>query len=496
MAETLRLDALIRVSAEAGRGDHLRSPEQQLAMCEQAAPAVHGEIVNRDAPPAIDVSGGTMDRADIRTIRERLREGLTDGVIVAWTDRFSRAPIEEPMAIFREITTAGGHFVVAEMGMDIRPDDPHGETMLVHSLQQARVQYLQIKNRWALSRSNAVKAGKAMGIAPFGYRFADPTPRAHTRGVVDSRLVPDEQNAPILRELFERKASGGTWLELARWLDTVAPKSDGRLWARSSVEAIIGNRAYLGEVRHGKNVLADAHEPLVEHSLWRRAQKEPGHRTPRGGYLLSGLVRCAGCGKGMQGSKQGKAPRYECRTRGCPERYTTITTARLDTEVVESLFRRLEISRVHAVDDDDLIQAASEVEQLEDELTTLVQVRVTHPRALAAHQDAVSAAERRLQDAEDRRQHLTAMQAQDGPDAREMRSDWPTLALDEQREILRAGIDAVLVRRAMTKGPVADTSARILVLFGGEAPATLTNGRGPIQGWAWSDGPGSLRAAA
>ena len=58
MAETLRLDALIRVSAEAGRGDHLRSPEQQLAMCDQAAPAVDGVIVNRDAPPPSTSAAG------------------------------------------------------------------------------------------------------------------------------------------------------------------------------------------------------------------------------------------------------------------------------------------------------------------------------------------------------------------------------------------------------------------------------------------------------
>jgi hypothetical protein len=83
MADTkLPLDALIRASDDAGRGDYLRSPEPQLAMCEQAAPAVHGEIINRDTPPAINVSGGTMDRAEIHAVRERLREGECDRVIL------------------------------------------------------------------------------------------------------------------------------------------------------------------------------------------------------------------------------------------------------------------------------------------------------------------------------------------------------------------------------------------------------------------------------
>jgi len=462
-------------------------------MCEQAAPAVGGEIVNRDAPPAIDVSGRTMDRADIHTIRERLRDGLTDGVIMAWTDRFSRAPIEESMTIFREITTAGGHFVVAEMGMDIRPDDPHGETMLVHSLQQARVQYLQITKRWALSRGNAVKAGKAMGVPPFGYRFADPTPRAHTRGVVDSRLVAD-RTAPVVRELFERKATGATWLELARWLDTAAPKPNRGRWARSSVEFMIRNRTYLGEVRHGQDVHASAHEPLIPAGLWSRAQNDPGRRTPRGTYLLSGLVRCAGCGRRMQGTSGSRhAPRYGCVTAGCSNR-SSITAARLDDETVRQLFRRLEEFHARAIDEADVDRAREEVDRRTGEVERLAQVVPTHPAAVAAHQKALTAAESALADAEYQLEQLARAQSQAGPDVRELERDWPSLTLNERREIVRAGVDAVLVRRA-SRG-TSDVAGRILVVFRGDGPAELVAGRQPIRSWAWNDHPGSLRTAA
>ena len=480
------------MSAEAGRGDHLRSPEQQLGVCEQAAPTVGGIIVNRDAPPAVDVSGGTMDRADIRTVRERLRDGLTDGVIVAWTDRFSRAPIEEPMAIFREITAAGGHFVVAEMGMDIRPDDPHGETMLVHSLQQARVQYLQIKKRWALSRGNAVRAGRAMGVPPFGYRYVDPTPRRQSRGVVDSRLIPDERYAPVIRELFERKAAGATWLELARWLNTAAPKPDGQRWARSSVATIIRCRTYLGEVRHGANVRHEAHEPLVPAPLWRRAQNEPGRRTPRGTYLLSGLVRCAGCGRNMQGSLRNGTGVYVCRTDGCLAK-SSVRTSLLDTESTERFFDRLQSFHVQAVTREQLAASDGEVDRLTGEVERLATIVPTHAAAIAAHQRALTDAERALSEAEDRRDQLAHSHAHDGPDVRELRADWPSLTMSERREILRAAVDAILVRRSSRRGLGADIGERILVLFRGEARAELLNGRGPIISWAWDDDPVSLR---
>jgi hypothetical protein len=101
-----------------------------------------------------------------------------------------------------------------------------------------------------------------------------------------------------------------------------------------------------------------------------------------------------------------------------------------------------------------------------------------------------------LADAEDRRDQLLASAAQSGPDLRELRDDWPALTLAERREILRAGIDAVLVRRASSRALRLPVSDRILVLFRGEAPKGLAdNGRsGPVRTWTWDDEPGSLVA--
>ena len=158
--------------------------------------------------------------------------GLVAG---AWLDRLGRAPIEEAMGLVREITRAGGVVVPADGGgQPIQPDDPEGETNLVLQLQIARQHWATTAKRFRMSRQGAIAEGKAMGC-PFGYRYNDPTPkpRSSGRGIVDSRLVPSEGTAHIIPELFERKAVGATWLELARWLDQVAPKANGRHWQRS-----------------------------------------------------------------------------------------------------------------------------------------------------------------------------------------------------------------------------------------------------------------------
>jgi hypothetical protein len=253
----------------------------------------------------------------------------------------------------------------------------------------------------------------------------------------------------------------------------------------------------LGEVRHGEHVRVDAHAPIVTAALWRRAQGKPGHRTPRGTYLLSGLARCAGCGRRMRGTTLGRGTHrvYSCNDADCSAR-ATIMVHLLDEEVVEQFFAHLDAFHVRAVNDAELEEARAKVERLTSDVEMLAAVVPSHPSALASHQAALEAAEESLIDAEDRLHQLTASLTADGPDVRELRDDWPSLTLAERREILRAGLDAVLVRRGpspTTRLPAAD---RILVLFRGDSPDGLAdNGRsGPVTTWTWNGNPSSLTA--
>lgn len=497
MSRKLRLDALIRQSQ---REDDSKSPQQQREDCERCGQR-GGYAIAAVHDSGRSESGKTMARGTVDAALARIRSGETDGVIVAWLDRFGRAPIEEAMAVLREIANAGGCFVPADVngGQPIDPDDPQAETNLVIQLQIARQQWLTTAKRFDRNRREAIAAGKHIGRPPFGYSFADPTPRERAAaGVIDSHLVPDEQTGWIVPKLFERKAAGGTWLELARWLDSVAPKPDRRHWSRQTVVGIIRSRTYLGEVRHGEHVRPDAHEPLVSASLWRRAQNEPGRRTPRGTYLLSGLVRCAGCGRSMRASSGGvkKPAVFVCITPECELRYSTVVVDKIDAEVVEQFFNRLDLFHAEAVDDDQVNAAQSSVDRLKSELDMLARVVPTHSVALKAHQEALGALESQLAAAEDALMDLLAARAQDGPDAREIRTDWPSLTLAERREILRAAIDAVLVRRASKTGAGSVMSKRIRILFRGEAPADLLRRRGETQSWTWDDDPASVRLAA
>lgn len=459
----MRLDVLIRQSQ---REDESRSPKQQLERCQRCA-EINGYTIGKVHDSGRSESGKTMARGTVEAALERIRRGQADGVIVAWLDRFGRAPIEEAMSVLRDIAHAGGTFVSADNGLPIDSDDPMAETNLVVQLQIARQQWRQTAKRHALNREDAIRDGKALAC-PFGYRYKDPTKKPSGRGVIDSRLVPDEQTAHLIPKLFERKANGGTWLELARWLDEVAPKPNGKVWSRQTVSGMIKSRTYLGEVRHGEYVNPKAHDALVSPALWRRAQNDVGRRTPRGTYLLTGLAYCAGCGLHLYGNRKGKGNRYgaelyrvyHCQNRACPSR-STITADRLDEEITRQFF---DFFGPFEWEDQtgNLTEAEAEVKRLTTVLEAQASVIVTHPSAVKAHQEALSELESQLAEAEDYRDSLLPNGAQKAVQEI-IQIGWSDVALTVRQEVLRFGIDRVEVARATGKGPASVISERVSI---------------------------------
>ena len=143
-------------------------------------------------------SGKTMDRATLHAIMDRVRSGLTDGVIVALTDRLGRAPIEEAMAWVRELNRIGGVLVPADAGgRPVDLADPQAETNLVLQLQMARQFWLTKAAGFKRSRRDAVAAGKFVGPTPLGYER------------VTGRLRPDPARAGIVTAAYRAAAQDG-----------------------------------------------------------------------------------------------------------------------------------------------------------------------------------------------------------------------------------------------------------------------------------------------
>ena len=176
-------------------------------------------------------------------------------------------------------------------------------------------------------RENARRGYLNGGVPPIGYTAKEVAVGGNTKRV----LIPDAMYAPVIRRVFEMYVGGKGIKEIAKTLNEEGLKTNqGRSWSTSLIYNILKREVYTGthiwrptkgeaeeEVR-----IEDNHPALIEKKLFQDAQKvlqarSPKVRHPRtvsSQYLLSGLVRCAGCGAAWGGhsAKSGAHHYYAC----------------------------------------------------------------------------------------------------------------------------------------------------------------------------------------
>jgi DNA invertase Pin-like site-specific DNA recombinase len=303
------LDIYVRVSRIGGR-EHLISPEEQERRARSLAKerGLHVGKVLRD----LDESGGKWDRPGLQEALSRVESGASGGVIVAWLDRLSRDS-EHALRLVRSIHDAGGTIYAPDAPSDWL--SPEGE--LQTGIMFAFAQYVRSRARSGFERAkeNAIATGVPVkSRPPVGYR---------QRSTDDRRLEPDPEVAPIIREVFERRAAGAGPAELGTFLAERGVKTSqgSKAWTKPTIYNLLRNRTYLGELHYGRDdrfVNLTAHEPIVDEALWRAAQHPNGRRLaePRSqasSYLLAGIIRCAACRYCLQGTTTSRGARiYRC----------------------------------------------------------------------------------------------------------------------------------------------------------------------------------------
>ena len=466
VSPSLPIDVYVRVS-RVGKREHLISPEEQ----EHRARSLAKERGLRVGKVLTDVdeSGGKApaSRPGLAEILRRVERGESGGVIVAWLDRLSRDS-EHAHGLVRRISDAGGVIYA--------PDAPSDWTTPEGGLQAgiifAFAEYVRMRARAGFERAKerAIASGIPVHSRPaVGYR-ARP----------DRRLEPDPDVAPIVREVFERRARGGGPAALGPFLtERGIPTSQGsRTWSKEAVYGLLRNRVYLGELHYGLDrrfVNADAHDAIVDLATWQAAQHPNGRRLARARsdgseFLLTGIARCAGCGYSLQATTTSRGKRiYRCkRTHAggvCP------APVRIDAESVEaatveafwSLTRDLEAEG--AKDDRGELRAVEQkLERAERALKQWTSIEVqeaigdtgeyaTGLRERRNARDAAAAA-------------LGQLQLQPNasvPSARRLSAEWKNATPQERRELLGLRFDCIALGR----------DRRMVVYAAGTGPTDL-----------------------
>jgi DNA invertase Pin-like site-specific DNA recombinase len=481
----MKLDGYIRVSRVGGRsGDAFISPGEQKERVRAWARGQGHRIAKWHED--LDQPGSKANRPGLNAAMERIESGATGGLVVARLDRFGRS-VQDSANLLARIRAADGVLCTVAEGIDT--SGYMGKFLADLFAALGELELARIRENWDSARKSAVARGiHVSGKVPTGYRRDE-----------NRILQPDPKVAPVIRELFRRRAAGVSWAQLARFLEEegVVTPWENEHWTVASVGTVVRNRVYLGEARAGEIVNPDAHKPIVTLDEWQAANKARGvhpGRSGKGTGLLAGVLRCGGCSYAMKArmgrTRHGKDfLEYGCKPDKAGGRCPSpagVKASVIEPFVLEHLFAFSKDARARTQAGEDESNLAAELAAAEAERDAALDERLA---------DALGGAESDvyLRTLESRQARVDALlearaESEQVREPAEIEADleevWEDLTLEDKRRILHSVFDSVFVWRINDKGtggkfPIAKRTKLFLV---GEGPPVPVRGqRGTIR---------------
>lgn len=223
------------------------------------------------------ISGNMKDTDDDEAIgkREALMELLSclcegDTVIVLNTSRLWRSDMTKAI-IRRELMRRGAKIVSIEQSKyDLYTKDPND--YLINAIMEALDVYERMSISLKLARGRSMKAkggDKPAGVCPYGYRYTS-----------DKKHVEvDPAEAAVVRQIFTECQKGGSLQQIADVLNQkgVMTRREKK-WSSGSVQVILRNRFYIGELQHQGKASRGNHEALISKVQFGKCQSQLDQR--------------------------------------------------------------------------------------------------------------------------------------------------------------------------------------------------------------------------
>ena len=384
-----------------------------------------------------------------------IRDAVVGYLVVVPDARVLGAEIEQQVARVLEMDALSSRVVCS---------DPQYPDPLQNAL---RGGHAGAGRRQRIREGMMAKAAKGLGLGkpPYGYRI-------QADGAF--RTVPEE--ADVVRLIFgEYLGSGGGVRSVAAVLNErgLATRA-GRPWSMVAVRDILRNAAYIGTYRRFGLRIPGAYEPIISGDDFRRAQERLSERSPlrqsrrQPPFMLSGLIFCGHCGRGMIGvtrrqswrRKDGERARAEYRYYQCQSRinrnecdYHTIraeeTEERVALEAREQLLLPERDGKHRAWTDRAHAESSARIRVLDRRFMEGVQ-RAAHGKLTLGQLRAGAARLRSARDALTMRVEMTSADASAKAlfedDVARLIDEWTGLSGEERRELLRSLVKRVTVK--------------------------------------------------
>lgn len=230
-------------------------------------------------------SGTGMDRPALKRMIRHIEEKKINAVIVLKLDRLSRK--QKDVLYLLEEVFEKNNVIFKSATEPFDTSTPLGKAMIGVLAVFAQLERDMIVERTTTGKRQRISGGKwGGGITAFGYRWVKE----------EEKLEIVEEEAAVVREIFSRFLKGESRESIAAW----ASKRTTKYIDNSTIRYFITRPTYAGLLQHSGEIFDGEHEPIVSLADWKAAQTELKRRkeglSPKGVYLLTGLLKCGLCG--------------------------------------------------------------------------------------------------------------------------------------------------------------------------------------------------------
>ena len=335
-----RAAGYVRLSLEdSGRpgADTIESQKEQVRGYIEAQPDMELAAMHCDNGH----TGTSFSRPGFDSLMQDVRDGKIDCIVVKDLSRFGRNYREAGNYIERIFPFMGVRFVALTDNFDTLHAERAGDGYIVPLKNMLNEMYSRdMSKKVSTALREKQKRGELVGAAwaAYGYRKCADDPH---------RIEPDEETAPVVREIFHMRVQGMGYNKIARELnrrgipapsryhylkgDTKCARYAGVAWQPQVTSQILSSEVYLGHMVQGRCrrsvfqekrsraaseqdlvIVRNTHEPLVDEDTFRIVQEMAARQ--KAAYLegvkkneglqkkpniLRKLIFCAECGKTM-----------------------------------------------------------------------------------------------------------------------------------------------------------------------------------------------------
>lgn len=276
-----------RKSSEEGLELEFNSLHAQREACEAyiASQKQEGWVLVPDFYDDGGISGGTLERPALQQLLADIQVRMVDVVVVYKIDRLSRSLMD----FAKLVDIFDRHNVTfVSVTQSFNTTNSMGRLTLNILLSFAQfereVSGERIRDKIAASRKKGLWMG---GNVPLGY------------DVKDKKLVINEDEAKIIRMIFDRFPTVGSATILAKRLaeEDVRTKK-GRLIDKGYMYKLLNNETYLGKAVHKGTAYPGVHEAIITQEQWnkvrtilkRNPQRRAGNSRRQVPALLKGII--------------------------------------------------------------------------------------------------------------------------------------------------------------------------------------------------------------